>query len=194
MSNLFISYSPANCPLHGINIAKISQDDGLKVSLSSEIIPIFSIKNYKPVNLSKIRALVNSFLYEIETKYDKLLLNVNPIELMHYFSKASAGLMIFDPNEVNVRLTASKSIFFKSSIGVYNVYLEVFFDETNGKYTESAVNVYKDKALHLASSSQSIQKILDELDEVLSFPGSYYSNIIEEQYELSGTPNTYSYI
>jgi hypothetical protein len=194
MNGPFTSYPAISCLYHGFNLPQISNDARLKGSLSNEIIPIYSIKNYKPVNFEKVRFLVNNFLKEIEAKYSEKLSNVNIFELLNYFIKSASGLMIHNPDNITVTITSSKSIFYKCNIDAYNVYLELFFDELTGKYAETAINVYKDKEIQLAISSPSINNIFNELEEILSFPGSYYSEIVEEQYELSGTPYTFSHL
>jgi hypothetical protein len=174
----------------GKKIEYIVSDEKFRNNFWVNIAPINSVSKVNKINFTQIKSYVKEFFSQLECKRDHFQ-NISVSSLLRHFIQASGEILAFAPNKIAVELTSSKSIFIFGVKEGTNIYLEMFFDETSGKFSEAVVNIYENKAQKLAVNG-SISKVISEIDEHFKPVSINYFNYLEESYAVSGsiTPST----
>lgn len=109
---------------------------------------------------------------------------LNPTLVFVKVNEVLGSLIALEPSSLTTDLTEDRSVFFKTSINGYNIYLELFFFTTSETLdSEAILNIYKDKLNIYAFGGEvfeCIEKIKQEV--ILSHQTYLYEN------ELSDTP------
>lgn len=174
----------------GKKIEYVVSDEKFRNNFWVNVAPINSVSKVNKINFTQIKSYVQEFFTQLESKQVHFQ-NVSVASLLRHFIQASSEILAFAPNKIAVELTSSKSIFICGVKGETNIYLEIFFDENSGKFSEAVVNVYENKIQKLAVNG-SIPKVVTEIDEYFKPVSINYFNYLEESYAISRntTPST----
>lgn len=168
----------------GKKIEYVVSNENFKKGFWVNIAPINSVGKIGKINFEQIKVFVVEFFAQLEKKQEHFQ-NVSMSTLLRYFIQGSSELLTFSPTKISVELTSSKSIFLFGEKGDENIYLEIFFDESSGKFSEAVVNVYENKIQQLAVNG-SISTVIKELEEHFKPISVNYYNYLEASYAISG--------
>ncbi len=164
-------------------IELVIQNESFKDNFWTNLAPINSIERHRKIDFAQIKLFVKEFLSQLLRKKEHFQ-NVSIQSLLILFIQGSNRLLEFHPNKISVELTSSKSIFLFAQKGEVNIYLEIFFDDITGKFSESVVNIYKNKVQQLAING-SLSEVIKEIDIYLMPISSNYSSYFKTPYAVS---------
>lgn len=169
----------------GMKIENVISNERFKNNFWIEIAPINSVGKVNKINFQQIKTFVSEFFVQLEKKQEYFK-NISTANLLINFIQGSGELLSFAPSKISVELTSSQSIFLFSVKDEKNIYLEIFFDEATGNFSEAVVNIYENKIQKLAVNG-SIAKVAKEIGVYLKpITTINYYKYLEESYAVSG--------
>lgn len=149
----------------------------------------FSGKASSPIKTSAAEKRSRRYL-EYVTEFEKLaagkthlIETLNRDLVWESFKTVIDQLLASKPQFISFDLTEDNSIFFKSVVKDYNIYLEVFFDEDEAR-SEAVLNVYKDGKVTLAYGGE-LNATLKKITELSSSKDKIVDST-SIPYEISG--------
>ena len=134
----------------------------------------------------KKQEVTKSLIEQIEENPERL----NDIDLKDFgdaFFKIVDTFASINPAAIHTQITSLNSLVIKSETPNGNIYVEVFFDETNGCQTETVVNIFKDRQQQFNDSGK-LDDMLFEIKQYFDFQNTDYVTYLNQSadYELSG--------
>ena len=166
------------------SIEQIVRNEAIKMEIYNRIAPVNSIHNFQKFDFKSVFTFVNRFCNELLDKQD-VFMEIIPFDIIKNFTIASGELFALSPDSLSVQLTNSKSIFLVCTKDNLKIYLELFFDENTGKFSEAVLNIYENKAQQLAISG-TLPELLDEICNYYQ-PSHAYLTYIQPAYAISGS-------
>lgn len=135
----------------------------------------------------KKQEVTKSLIEQIEKNPEKLN-SINLTDFRNVFFKIVDTFASINPIAIHTQITSLNSLVVKSETPKGNIYVEVFFDETNGCQTETVVNIFKDRQQQLNDSGE-LDNMLFEITQYFDFQDTDYVTYLNQSadYELSGT-------
>lgn len=134
----------------------------------------------------KKKEVTKSLIEQIKNNPERL----NNIDLKDFgdaFFKIVDTFASINPISIHTQITSVDSLVVKSETPKGNIYVEVFFDETNGFQTETVVNIFKDHQQQFNDSGE-LDDMLFEIKQYFDFQDTDYVTYLNQpaDYELSG--------
>lgn len=182
---MMIAALPAPYPaLNEKKIELVLADEQFKSSLWKDLTPMTKLTAGR-INIQQIKDFTKLFFDEL-TQKKHLLSGIKTLSILKIFIQASAELLKYNPEVVSVEFTSVKSLFLFTSKCESKVYLEIFFNEESGKFSEAVLNIYQDREQELAING-TLNFVIQKLDGYFNPNSINLYMPTERPYAISGS-------